>query len=89
MSHNIKTLQNLPTGHLKKLHAKYSNKKSKEASQEAKTIKRILNSRMHEHYKQELYNSIDESFADPARNFELKNFYTNTLRENIIKCSDT
>jgi hypothetical protein len=47
-SHNIKTLKGIPTPRLRKLHAKYKAKGTKEASREAATIGRILSSRVNE-----------------------------------------
>jgi hypothetical protein len=47
-SHNIKTLQKLPLGRLKKLHREYMGKGTKEAAREASNIKRIIASRMNE-----------------------------------------
>jgi len=47
-SHNIKTLEGLPLGRLKKLHAKYKGKGTKEAAREASNIKRIIASRIDE-----------------------------------------
>lgn len=47
-SHNIETLKDIPTSRLRKLHAKYKAKGTKEASREAATIGRILSSRVNE-----------------------------------------
>jgi hypothetical protein len=47
-SHNIETLKGIPTPRLRKLHAKYKAKGTKEASHEASVIKRILSSRVNE-----------------------------------------
>lgn len=47
-SHNIETLKGIPTPRLRKLHAKYKAKGTKEASREASVIKRVLASRMDE-----------------------------------------
>jgi len=47
-SHNIETLKGIPTPRLRKLHAKYKAKGTKEASREASVIKRVLASRMNE-----------------------------------------
>ena len=47
-SHNIETLKGIPTSRLRKLHAKYKAKGTKEASREASVIKRVLASRMNE-----------------------------------------
>lgn len=47
-SHNIETLKGIPTPRLRKLHAKYKAKGTKEASHEASVIKRILSSRVDE-----------------------------------------
>lgn len=47
-SHNIKTLKGIPTPRLRKLHAKYKAKGTKEASHEASVIRRIIKSRVNE-----------------------------------------
>lgn len=47
-SHNIETLKDITTSRLRKLHAKYKAKGTKEASREASVIKRVLASRMNE-----------------------------------------
>ena len=47
-SHNMETLQRFPIGKLKRLHAKYKAKGTKEASREAANIKRMIVSRMNE-----------------------------------------
>jgi hypothetical protein len=47
-SHNMETLQRFPIGKLKRLHAKYKAKGTKEASREASVIKRMIASKMNE-----------------------------------------
>jgi hypothetical protein len=90
MSHNIKTLQNLPTGRLKKLHAKYTNKKTEEASREAKTIKGILKSRMNEstqdlkhRYKKILEQVLPEKITQPTNG--MSQHYTGGRTRNAVK----
>lgn len=48
MSHNIETLNGLPTHRLRTLHKEYSSKGTKGAKKEASVIKRIINTRLNE-----------------------------------------
>ena len=57
-SHNIKTLKTMPASRLRKLHAEYKGKGTKEASREASVIKKILGTRKSGVIKEDIISAV-------------------------------